>query len=99
MNLHLLFSITHGWIPGIFGLGCAIGSVLVSWRTKRSAQYCLSLAVFACVYWSLYRLYCIFYINENLQTFNYYPHLVIATAFSISVGQAIYVFGRETKPA
>ncbi len=60
------------------------------------AQCCLSLAVFVCVFWSVFMLYSMFYVEDSLRSFNYLPHLVILAGFCISLGQAIYVFSRKT---
>jgi hypothetical protein len=81
-----------GWLPAILAVSSLAGSVLVSWRMRSVTHYCLSMTVFAGVFWSVFTLYRIFSLHDRHASFivlfgrewlNWVPHLIILAAFGI----------------
>ena len=67
-------AIIYGLLPTIFAVGSLAGSVLVSWKARSFAHYCLSGIVFVAAFSSLLMLYDIFYLDGRA---SYVPHYVV----------------------
>jgi len=101
-------ALLYCWSPGAVAIASLVLSTMVSWKRRRFTHWCISLIVFACVFWSLFTLYRIFALNEQqvgvIVVFgkewrNRIPQLITVAAMVISMSQVIFQPGRKTGTA
>jgi hypothetical protein len=96
----------YGWLPAMLAVGSLVGSALVSWRARTVFHCCLSVVIFACVFWSLFTIYRMFCLDEvrgivfmGRERWNFIPLLTSLAVFIIFAVQAFYVLGRRSDAA
>lgn len=101
-------TLTYGWLPAMLAVGSLVGSVFVSWRARSVIHSCLSVVIFAGVFWTLFTLYRMFYLNERQvqaiifmgrERWNFIPPLTALAVFIIFGAQGFYVLGRRSDAA
>src|SRR5208283_4419352 len=92
-------ALIYVWLPAALALGCTTGSILISVRSRKVTNFCLSLVVGVAVYWSLYTLYEVvalnnghalwFVVHGKSHLLKYLPQTVILAAFGVFVLQVL----------